>query len=62
MEIELCGGLDDIKEPLADIIQVEFVPRVDDIIYYKNKRYKAYQIIIDYDYNKISVYVKDCIK
>jgi len=62
MEIKICGGLDDVKDTLDEIITSDIVPRIDDIIYFKNKRYKAYQIIIDYDYNEICVYVKDCIQ
>ena len=59
MKIKICAGLNDVKEPLDDILPSDFIPRVKDIIYFKNKRYRAYEIIIDYDYNEISVLVQD---
>jgi len=62
MQIKICGGLNDVESPLDEILYQTIIPRIDDIIYFKNKRYKVYEIIIDYDYNEISVYVKDSIK
>lgn len=61
MKLEITGGLNDVKSVLDGTLPSDFIiPRKDDIIYFKNKRYVVYQIIIDYDYDKISIWVKDC--
>jgi len=60
MKIRITSGLHDTVKTLNDDLLSNFiVPRVDDIIYYKNSRYKVYRVIIDYDYKTIDVWVKD---
>jgi len=61
MYLEITGGLNDVEDSLNDKLPTDFIiPRKDDIIYFKNKRYIVYRIIIDYDYDKITIWVKDC--
>jgi len=37
MQIKICGGLDDVKESLDEILNSTIIPRIDDIIYLKIK-------------------------
>lgn len=60
MKIEITSRLKDTKEVVnAYLSDDAFVPRVGDIVYFKNRRYIVDTVIIDFDFNLISVYVKD---
>ncbi len=59
MLVKITGGLNDVEESLDAEIDIPFIPRQNDIIYYKYLRYIVYQIIIDIDYDEITIWVKD---
>ncbi len=63
MVIKITSGLNDtlkIFDDNDDVLSDFMVPRVGDIIYYSNSRYIVDRVIIDYDYDEIGVWVKDC--
>lgn len=62
MKVIIKTGLEDSKDTIQEEVHNDIIPRKDDIIYLHGKRYVVYQIILDYDYNEIGVWVKGCKK
>jgi hypothetical protein len=62
MKILITAALHDTKETIDDTLPGDFVPRVGDTIYFKSKtKYKVERVVIDYDLNEITVWVKDAL-
>jgi len=62
MNIFLESALHDTNVTLYDALlpDIGILPQPGNIIYYNHMRFVVLHIIFDYDYDKISIWVKDC--
>lgn len=61
MRIQISCGLADTKREIypSGNLKKEFVPRVGDTIVWNNLYWTVKDVVIDYHYDKITIWVKD---